>query len=250
MLADKLEQMLVQQYPVDGKHRVIEQNRDDWVPQKSLILGYLFLWPIYLLDFCPKFHYHHVKSSHQLRIMASTVEDHFVIPFLQVQLLQVIFNLMYLVSLGSCWVHVSPCLFLPQNQGFYCVLSTLSWEIIFTICFHLLTLCWGCNGPLTFLFWRFLKARKLRADTLHVGHVWGLTDRNCCCFFRTGRIIWTSSHLFIMQWARWRHQGCYRLPEPPLHWSLVQLMDICHSPTTADPATVRAVMKYVWNKDV
>lgn len=39
--------------------------------------------------------------------------------------------------------------------------------------------------------------------------------------------------------------GWYRLPGPPFHWSWVQLMDICHSPTTADPATVRAVMKYV-----
>lgn len=39
-----------------------------------------------------------------------------------------------------------------------------------------------------------------------------------------------------MQPARWGHQGWYRLPGPPLRWSRVQLMDICHNPTTADPS--------------
>lgn len=84
-----------------------------------------------------------------------------------------------------------------------------------------------------------------------------ITHSNSCnnksCYFSvltpwTWRIIWDKSHLGNMQPARWGHQGWYRLPGPPLQWSCVQLMDICHSPTTADPATLRAAMKYVWNK--
>lgn len=62
-------------------------------------------------------------------------------------------------------------------------------------------------------------------------------------------IIQTSQHLVAIQSARWGHQGWHRLPRAALHWSMVQLMDICQSPTTADPATVGSEMKYLCNKD-
>lgn len=45
--------------------------------------------------------------------------------------------------------------------------------------------------------------------------------------------------------ARWGHRGWRGLPTPPLRQPLVQLMDICHSPTTAERAAVSAAMKYV-----
>lgn len=63
----------------------------------------------------------------------------------------------------------------------------------------------------------------------------------------TGSIIWKKGHPVTVQPARWEHQiwGGTGYQDLPFHWSRVQLMDICHSPTTAYPATVRAVMKYV-----
>lgn len=147
---------------------------------------------------------------------------------------------------------------------FYNVLKSLFFEISHFIrkwtthhAEELLTLCCSWHGPLTFLFW-YLKTRKDKTEIVckrHVEAILTIVTKRVAVFQSgltswTGRIIWKKSHPVTMQPARWGHQGWYRLPGPPLHWSLVQLMDICHSPTTADPATLRAAMKYVWNKDV